>query len=72
MRRIALTDRDGTPRNPQCRGGRCPAVFETDDGDFIVQGFVLSKEDRGALDIPGDEDAVRIPRSLLDQLRSRS
>lgn len=72
MKRIALTDRDGTPRNPQCRGGRCPAVFETGDGQLVVQGFRLSDEDRRQLDIPGDEDAVRIPKTLIDQLLGRS
>ncbi len=71
MRRIALTDQDGTPRNPQCRGGRCPSVYLTDDGDFVVQGFLLDTLERAKLDIPGGEDAVRVPRTLLEQLKQQ-
>lgn len=71
MKRIALTDRDGTPRNPQCRGGRCPAVYEVSDGDFVIQGFVVPDSDRTSLDIPDDEDVIRIPRTLLEQLKGK-
>lgn len=71
LKRVALTDRDGTPRNPECRGGRCPAVFETDGNDLIVQGFAVEESAKQGMDIPGDEDVVRVPRSLLQQLYGR-
>lgn len=52
---------------PGSQGGECPAVYETDSGDLIVQGWQLTTTERGRLeDLATDEDAVRVPRSLIE------
>jgi hypothetical protein len=48
-----------------CGRGPCPTVYTTDGGDVVVQGFKLDRKDVGALDIPENEDVVRIPSALL-------
>lgn len=52
-----------------CLTGSCPTVFETDDGNFVFQGFVLSAAQKAMLNIAENEDAVLIPKALLDALR---
>lgn len=53
-------------------GGNCPAVYATDRGTVLFQGWKV--EDAEALtdlqDLAGNETAVEIPRSLLPYLRS--
>jgi hypothetical protein len=46
-----------------CNSGPCPKVFETDSGDFEVQGTTVS----GNLltTVPAHESLVRIPRAVL-------
>ncbi len=50
-----------------CEGGPCPTVYETDDGDFGVQGTRLTDPEALAQleDMPEDEAVVVIPRELL-------
>lgn len=52
-------------------GGNCPAVYETDRGTVVVQGWKL--EDPEALadlrDVATNEMAVEIPKALLRYLR---
>jgi len=53
-------------------GGNCPAVYTTDRGTVVVQGWRV--EDRDALadlrDLADNETAVEIPRELLPFLRN--
>jgi len=53
-------------------GGNCPAVYSTDRGTVVVQGWKV--EDRDALadlrDLADNETAVEIPRELLPFLRN--
>ena len=53
-------------------GGNCPAVYATDRGTVVVQGWKV--EDRDALadlrDLADNETAVEIPRELLPFLRN--
>lgn len=44
-----------------CKDGPCPKVFETDSGDFLVQGTTAT----GIGDVPADESVVLIPRAIL-------
>ena len=47
------------------RGG-CPAVYETDQGTLVVQGWkVADAETLAQLDIPDHETVIEIPRALL-------
>ena len=55
----------------ECAVGPCPAVFKSGD-DLIVVGSVLTAEELKAVTHrikPGEETAVRIPRSLLVGLK---
>lgn len=52
-----------------CSGGICPTVYEDDNGDIYVQGYV-APEARKKLDIPKGEDVVRISRELFESLRT--
>lgn len=52
-----------------CLTGSCPTVFEADDGNYIFQGFVLSAEQKAMLNMAPNEDAVIIPKMLLDAIR---
>jgi hypothetical protein len=53
-------------------GGNCPAVYETDHGTVVVQGWRV--EDPDALadlrDLASNETAVEIPRELLPYLQN--
>lgn len=50
-----------------CGNGPCPAVFETENGTIVVQGFVVSAEQAGVSFPPG-EAAVEIPRDVLERV----
>lgn len=50
-----------------CSGGYCPTVYEDENGDIFVQGYV-APEARARLNIPEGEDLVRINRELFDSL----
>jgi hypothetical protein len=51
-----------------CSGGDCPTIYGTDDGDVLVQGYVVTDPDAlKAIGAPEGEAVVRIPRYVLDQ-----
>lgn len=56
----------------ECAVGPCPAVFQGDEEDLIIVGAMLTAEELVAianrLDVK-TETAVRVPRSLLAQLK---
>ncbi|MEU4237293.1 hypothetical protein [Actinoplanes sp. NPDC026619] len=53
-----------------CNGGTCPTLYQTESGDFLIQGFIV--EDSGTMDeigvVPQGESVVRVPRELLSSL----
>lgn len=49
-----------------CGNGPCPAVYETENGTILVQGFTISGEDVD-LDLPPGESVVEIPRYILER-----
>jgi hypothetical protein len=54
-------------------GGNCPAVYETDRGTVVVQGWKLAEGDQAWSDLvnlAGNETAIEIPRELLPYLRN--
>ena len=62
---------NGTRQDPNgcTEGPKCPNIFLTDRGTFIVQGWVITDTDTLAdLDIPPGESAVEIPLDLLPEL----
>jgi hypothetical protein len=54
-----------------CGNGPCPAIYETDNGTIVVQGFTVSPEQAG-IDFPPGEAAVEIPRDVLERVFGRS
>ena len=50
-------------------GGNCPAVYDTDSGDLVVQGYSLTGSETAQLrNRADDEDGVRIPYELAEQI----
>jgi hypothetical protein len=52
-----------------CGNGPCPAVYETDNGTIVVQGFHVDP-DKAGLALPPGENAVEIPRYILERALS--
>lgn len=61
---------NATGDGPQgCLTGSCPTIYVTDAGDFIFQGFTLGQADKNKLNLAENEDAVFIPKELIDNFR---
>lgn len=52
-----------------CGGGRCPRVFKSENGDLIVQGILVDEKTRNACNPLPNEEVIRIPKDLLEELR---
>lgn len=50
--------------------GNSPTLWETDDGQFVIQGFTL---DADAMDqvgpVPAGEAVIRVPKKLMRHLK---
>jgi hypothetical protein len=59
-----------------CGGGVCPAVFETTRDSFVVVGAKIDREtfaamtSKGELPVGDDEDAIEIPRELIESIKN--
>jgi hypothetical protein len=54
-------------------GGSCPAVYKTDRGTVVVQGWKLAEGDQAWGDLQNladNETALEIPLALLPHLRN--
>ena len=50
--------------------GNSPTLWETDDGQLVIQGFILDSETLAKVgSIPDGEAVIRIPRKLLAHLK---
>ncbi len=49
-----------------CGNGPCPTVYETDNDTIVVQGFTVDPQKAG-LQLPPGENAVEIPRYILER-----
>ncbi len=46
--------------------GNCPAIYSTDDGRYVIQGWKIDDKTRAQLrDLAGNEDAVVIPADVI-------
>jgi len=54
-----------------CNGGTCPTVYEASHlgGDVLVQGYVVSPEEAAEVGVPAGEALVRVPRSMLADVK---
>lgn len=61
---VELIARD--PGISNCLDGKCPGVFKTDRGTFLIQGYRVNRgEVSGLAPVAENEDLVEIPASLL-------
>jgi hypothetical protein len=52
------------------QGGNSPTLWETDDGQLVIQGFTLGADELGQVGtIPGGEAVIRVPKKLMRHLR---
>lgn len=50
-------------------GGNCPAVYATDSGDLVIQGYELADGDASQMrNVADNETGVRIPYDLAEQI----
>lgn len=50
-------------------GENCPAVYGTDAGDLVVQGYDLTGDEAGQLrNVASNESGVRIPYEMAEQI----
>lgn len=54
-------------KDPESKDGASPTIYFDDETDnYIVQGWkVLDQKRRGEMDIPDHEDAVEIPKRMI-------
>lgn len=60
-----------TPEKLFCVIGTCPALFETDEGTFLIIGKKLNKENIPAevkRKIGSDEMVIEVPKNLITDL----
>jgi hypothetical protein len=52
------------------QGGNSPTLWQTDDDQYIVQGFTLDAEALGQVGaVPGGEAVLRVPKQLMRYLK---
>lgn len=61
-----LTNSNGTSN---CLTGSCPTIFDYDEHNYIIQGFICPIETKSKLDLPGNEDVVVVPKKLIDKFK---
>lgn len=50
-------------------GENCPAVYDTDGGDLVIQGYNLTGDEAGQMRNRADgEGGVRIPYEMAEQI----
>lgn len=52
-----------------CGTTGCPTIYQTREGNLVVQGYAVSAE-RAGIDLPAGELLVEIPLDLLKQVAS--
>lgn len=56
---------------PDCNGGDCPALYRAENGNYVVQGWVIDDKTQANLHNLGDnEAAVEVPAAIIDMIRS--
>jgi hypothetical protein len=52
------------------QGGNSPTLWETDDDQFVIQGFTLDADAMGQVGtVPEGEAVIRVPRKLMRHLK---
>ena len=51
------------------RDGDSPTLYDTDEDQYLIQGFtVTDPETRAQLSIPDGEEVIRVPKGLMNYL----
>ncbi len=51
------------------RDGDSPTLYDTDEGQYVIQGFtVTDPETRAQLNLPEGEEVIRVPKALMNYL----
>jgi hypothetical protein len=54
----------------ETQGGNSPTLWETDDDQYVIQGFTLDTEALGQVGaVPDGEAVVRVPKKLMRHLK---
>jgi hypothetical protein len=53
-----------------CATGPCPAVYETENQTFVIQGFTVDPAEAG-IAVPPGELLIEIPRYILENVLAR-
>ena len=48
--------------------GNCPTVYKAEDGDYIIQGYVLESDSKEQLNSTEGEDIVRLPKEFVEKM----
>jgi hypothetical protein len=50
-----------------CKGGSCPTIYETEDGNIVVQGYIITEQT--GVDVPDGETLVELPKDFVNNLK---
>lgn len=54
----------------ETQGGNSPTLWETDDDQYVIQGFTLDADALGQVgSIPEGEAVIRVPKQLMRHLK---
>ena len=54
-----------------CQGGdKCPAIYRSESGDYIAQGYVIRDRSSLGIEVGPEEDLLRLPKALIDELHA--
>jgi hypothetical protein len=52
------------------QGGNSPTLWETDDDQYVIQGFILDAEALAQVGaVPEGEAVIRVPKKLMRHLK---
>lgn len=49
-----------------CAESTCPTIYQDDQGNFVIQGFILKNEIKKSINIPEGEDAIKVPAEFIE------
>lgn len=51
------------------RDGDSPTLYDTDQDQYVIQGFTVTDPDtRAQLNVPEGEEVIRVPKALMNYL----
>jgi hypothetical protein len=54
----------------ETQGGNSPTLWETDDDQYVIQGFTLDADALGQVGtVPDGEAVIRVPKKLMRLLK---